>query len=99
MNDLRIEWDENKNQSNQKKHGISFEEAREVFYDDQAILFDDPDNSTDEDSFLLIGITQKEHICIVSHCYRGEDDVIRIISARKAVTSEIRTYNEYRGDK
>lgn len=43
-------------------------------------------------------ITQKEHICIVSHCYRGEDDVIRIISARKAVASEIQTYNEYRGE-
>ncbi|MCR5092790.1 MAG: BrnT family toxin [Lachnospiraceae bacterium] len=97
MDDLIFEWDENKNQSNQKKHGISFEEAQEVFYDDDAILFDDPDNSEDEDRFLMIGLTQKEHLCIVSHCYRGNDNIIRIISARKAVTSEIRVYNEYRG--
>ena len=59
MDDLIFEWDENKNLSNQKKHGISFEEAQEVFYDDDAILFDDPDNSEYEDRFLLIGVTQK----------------------------------------
>ena len=97
MDDLIFEWDENKNLSNQKKHGISFKEAQEVFYDDDAILFDDPDNSEYEDRFLLIGMTQKERLCIVSHCYRGDDNIIRIISARKAVTSEIQVYNEYRG--
>ena len=99
MDDQIFEWDENKNLSNQKKHGISFEEAQEVFYDEDAILFDDPDNSEYEDRFLLIGVTQKERLCIVSHCYRGDDNIIRIISARKAVTSEIRVYNEYRGGK
>ncbi len=95
MDSIRFEWDENKNQINIEKHGISFEEASTVFYDEDAILFDDPDHSELEERFLIIGFSQNADLCIVSHCYRGEDDVIRIISARKATKREENTYNEY----
>lgn len=70
MNKVRFIWDENKNELNKKKHGISFEEAKEVFIDENAILFDDPDHSYEEERFLIIGITGVKGICIVSHCYR-----------------------------
>ena len=93
---MRFEWNQNKNISNQKKHGIAFEEAQTVFYDEYAILFDDPDHSEEEDRFLIIGISQRERLCIVSHCYRGEDDVIRIISARKATKTESTYYSDNR---
>ena len=96
MNDIRFEWDENKNRINITKHGLSFNEAKTVFYDTNAILFDDPDHSEDEDRFLIIGFTKSEKLCIVSHCYR-QDDVIRLISARKATTSEASYYEEYNG--
>jgi uncharacterized DUF497 family protein len=89
---MRFEWDPNKDEINRKKHGISFEEAKTVFYDEYAILFDDPDHSEDEDRFLILGFTQRENLCIVSHCYRGEDDIIRIISARKATKAEASYY-------
>ena len=88
------EWDENKNQTNQKKHGISFEEAKEVFFDDDAILFDDPEHSKGEERFLIIGLIQKEKICIVSHCYRDKENTIRIISARKATKNEKKIYTD-----
>ena len=59
-----------------------------------AIVFDDPDHSDDEDRFLIIGYSLRERIRIVSHCFR-EDDVIRIISARKALKDEIRDYHDF----
>lgn len=89
-----FEWDENKNRINKTKHGISFEEARSVFYDKNAIVFDDPDHSYEEDRFLMLGMSEKEKICIVSHCIRGRDDIIRIISAREATSIEKETYFE-----
>lgn len=94
METIRFEWDENKNRINQQKHGISFEEASTVFYDDYAVLFDDPDHSEEEERFLIIGITSKEKVCIVSHCYRSSDQKIRIISARKATKPEQKIYLE-----
>lgn len=94
MNGVHFEWDENKNQTNQRKHGISFEEASTVFFDAYAILFDDPDHSEEEERFLIIGVTSQEKICIVSHCYRGRDQKVRIISARKATSSERKIYFE-----
>ena len=94
MKAIQFEWDENKNAKNIKKHGISFEEAVSVFYDDSALLFDDPDHSVDEERFLIIGMSLKARVCIVSHCYRGTDDTIRIISARKATAKERRVYIE-----
>ena len=88
---MNVTWDESKNLSNQKKHGVSFEEAETVFYDDDSVLFDDPDHSVGEERFLIIGVTDTEKLCIVSHCYRYED-VIRIISARKATKHEKQIY-------
>ena len=76
METLKFEWDPNKNETNKKKHGLSFETAKEVFYDEFAILFDDPDHSDDEERFLIIGETKAEQICIVSHCYRDHENVI-----------------------
>lgn len=95
---MQFEWDENKNQANIEKHGISFLEASTVFYDENAVLFDDPDHSESEDRFLIIGFSQKARICIVSHCYRGNDGVIRIISARKATKRESEAYNRSEGE-
>ena len=93
METLRFEWDPAKNEVNKRKHGLSFEAAKEVFSDEFAILFDDPDHSLTEDRFLIIGAIRTEQICIVSHCYRDEDR-IRIISARKATKGEQQVYQE-----
>lgn len=92
MEKINFEWDENKNTINKKKHGLSFEEAKEVFGDDNAILFDDPDHSIGEERFLIIGMIKSQKVCIVSHCYRNNDDIIRIISAREATKNEKKTY-------
>ena len=89
-----FEWDENKALANIKKHGVSFEEARAVFYDDYAVLFDDPDHSEAEDRFLIIGMSSEKGVCIVSHCYRSEDERIRIISVRKATRTERSIYEK-----
>ena len=94
METIKFEWDDHKNDINKKKHGLSFEEAIEVFGDENAILFDDPDHSIEEDRFLIIGAIRSAKICIVSHCYRDNDNVIRLISAREATKSEKRVYQE-----
>ncbi len=91
MEMISFQWDENKNETNKRKHKLSFEEASEVFEDENAILFDDPDHSDEEERFLIIGMTALSKICIVSHCYR-DDNVIRIISARKATKNEKNIY-------
>ena len=87
-------WDENKNQVNKRKHGIDFNEAITVFFDEQAIMFDDPEHSEEEDRFLLLGISYDTNVLIVCHCYREADSVIRIISARKATRKEKSYYVE-----
>ena len=87
-----FDWDENKNRINLEKHGITFEEASTVFFDDRAILFDDPEHSIDEDRFLLLGMSETAKVCIVCHCYRKSDTVIRIISARQATRKEEQIY-------
>ena len=87
-----FEWDDKKNALNIEKHGLSFYEAATVFCDERAIVFDDPDHSGEEQRFLIIGMSRSFRICIVSHCYRGEDDIIRIISARKATRKEEEYY-------
>ena len=87
-----FDWDENKNRINLEKHGITFEEASTVFFDDRAILFDDPEHSIDEDQFLLLGMSETAKVCIVCHCYRESDTVIRIISARQATRKEEQRY-------
>ncbi|MCI8297390.1 MAG: BrnT family toxin [Lachnospiraceae bacterium] len=95
MKNIDFEWDENKNQKNQKKHKVSFEEAASVFYDEMALVRDDPDHSEDEDRFIILGMSDSEKLLIVCHCYRASDTVIRIISARKATRSESRQYSEF----
>ena len=87
-----FDWDENKNRINLEKHGITFEEASTVFFDDRALLFDDPEHSIDEDRFLLLGMSDTAKVCIVCHCYRESDTVIRIISARQATRKEEERY-------
>ena len=78
-----------------KKHGISFDEAKTVFYDENAVIINDPEHSTDEERFVLLGISSVSHVFVVIHCYRKKDKVIRIISARKAIKKEI---TQYRGE-
>ena len=88
---MKFEWDRKKAESNVAKHGVSFEEAKTVFYDENARLIDDPDHSGEEDRFILMGISQGLRILTVCHCYR-EDDRIRLISARKATRQEKQFY-------
>lgn len=92
MSALRFEWDNEKAAANSKKHGISFEEAKSVFRDERAKLIGDPDHSEDEDRFVLLGLSETLKLLVVCHCYRDENHVIRIISARKATTKESKFY-------
>jgi uncharacterized DUF497 family protein len=92
MDSIKFEWDEVKASSNVNKHGVSFEEARTVFYDERAKLIGDPDHSENEDRFILLGLSSSLRAIIVCHCYRSEGNVIRIISARKATTNETKAY-------
>ena len=93
MSELRFEWDSDKAAENQRKHGVSFEEAQSIFADEFATLIDDPDHSSEEERFLLLGLSLKLRTLVVAHCYRKADDVIRIISARKANRKERDVYN------
>ena len=93
MDELKFEWDENKNEANKKKHGISFNEARSVFYDSDALLIADPEHSQDEDRFVIMGYSFRANLLVVCHCYRSSDTVIRIISARKATKNETKQYH------
>ena len=95
MDIIRFEWDENKNEINIKKHRISFEEAKTVFYDEDALVINDPEHSQEEDRFIILGISKEANLLVVCHCYRESDTVIRIISARKATKSETKQYNEW----
>jgi uncharacterized DUF497 family protein len=92
MDHIRFDWDKEKNIANLKKHGISFEEAQSVFVDENALMIHDPDHSSDEDRFILLGLSASIRLMVVCHCYRESDDVIRIISARKATRTEQRRY-------
>lgn len=87
----RFEWDEEKNKSNQAKHGVSFEEAETVFYDEYAWLEYDEGHSDNEERFRILGQSIENNLLVVVHCIRKED-TIRIISSRKATTSEKKTY-------
>ena len=96
MADLQFEWDQKKNKSNAKKHGVSFEEAQITFYDEHAIVFDDPDHSNEEDRFILLGTNHKLSTLVVCHCYREKEIIVRIISARKADEEEEQFYWAHR---
>lgn len=94
METILFEWDENKNSINKKKHSVSFEEAKTVFYDDNALMIDDPEHSEQEERFIILGTSHKANLLVVCHCYRQSETVIRIISARKATKSEAKQYFE-----
>ena len=93
MDELSFVWDESKNKSNQKKHGVSFDEAKTVFFDENAIQYSDPDHSDEEDRFIMLGMSDKLNTLVVCHCYREEGETIRIISARKATKKEREAYS------
>ena len=92
MSTLRFEWDGRKAAANLKKHGVSFDEAKTVFFDERARLIDDPDHSDDEDRFILLGMSGALRLLLVCHCYRRGGSDIRIISARKASSRESNSY-------
>ena len=92
MKKLIFEWNDKKNKINRTKHGVSFEEAESVFFDEKAVEFDDPDHSIDEERFLLLGFSQALKVLVVCHCYRDDESIIRIISARNATKKEQKTY-------
>ncbi len=90
-----FEWDENKAKTNLKKHGVSFEEAQSVFFDENARIIPDPDHSISEDRFIILGISLNVKLLVVCHCYRENEKSIRIISARKATKPEAKQYQEF----
>ena len=89
---MRFKRDKNKADLNAKKHGITFDEAESVFLDESALLIEDPDHSDDEERFVLLGFSMAARLLVVCHCYRENDHVIRIISARKATKNEAKQY-------
>ena len=89
---MRFVWDERKASANEKKHKVSFGEARTAFEDSDALVIADPDHSMNEDRFVLLGLSSACRMLVVCHCYRENDEQIRIISARKADKAEIATY-------
>lgn len=91
--DIRFEWDAVKASSNKKKHGVSFDEAKAVFFDENAIVIDDPEHSDDEERFLILGLSSVTRLLVVCHCFRRKDSIIRIISARKATKRESMQYH------
>ena len=92
MKRLIFEWDDRKEKANRKKHGVSFEEARTAFHDENAIVFLDPDHSEDEDRFILLGLSFKPRVVVVCHCFRESESIIRLISARRADDGEEQEY-------
>ncbi len=91
---VEFTWDPAKARTNLRKHGVSFEEAESVFYDDRARLVDDPDHSDSEDRLVLLGLSRALRMLVVVHAYRESDALIRIISARKATPQERTAYDE-----
>ena len=94
MDDIIFQWDEHKNSINKKKHHISFEEAQTVFEDTEALIIDDPDYSIGEERFIILGFSNQANLLVVCHCYRDNDNIIRIISARRATPHESQQYTQ-----
>jgi uncharacterized DUF497 family protein len=95
MDGLKFEWDRRKDSANRKKHGVSFSEAKTAFFDENARVIADPDHSDEEYRFILLGLSSQLRLLVVCHCYREDEDTIRIISARKATRSEQRAYEGF----
>lgn len=89
---MEFEWDDEKAESNEKKHGVAFAEAMTVFGDPLSLTGYDPDHSTTEDRFVTMGLSELGRLVIVSHVDR--DDKIRIISAREANRIERKDYED-----
>jgi uncharacterized DUF497 family protein len=94
VSDIRFEWDPRKNRANKAKHGVSFEEARTAFFDEHARVIPDPEHSEDEERFVLLGLSIELRVLVVCHCYRRSNEVVRIISARRADATERNQYAE-----
>lgn len=92
MSNITFAWDPRKAKANLTKHGISFEEAQSVFLDPNALIIEDPEHSDYEDRFVLLGVSLRGSCLIVNHCYRDADNVIRLISARRASVKEAKEY-------
>jgi uncharacterized DUF497 family protein len=95
MSEITFEWNSRKASENKRKHGVSFDEAKSAFLDENARLIPDTENSEDENRFVLLGLSIQLRLLLVCHCYRAGDNVIRIISVRKADKSERRQYAEF----
>jgi uncharacterized protein len=94
MSKTKFEWNEDKAQSNQQKHGISFEEAKTVFYDANALMLYDSTHSLDEDRYILLGVSSSLRLLVVCHIPLQDDEVIRIFSARTATKQERQQYRD-----
>ena len=92
MKELVFDWDPKKDKTNRKKHGVSFADAAACFYDANALVFRDPEHSDEEDRFILLGLNMKMGVLVVCHCYREEETLVRIISARTADSEEETDY-------
>jgi uncharacterized DUF497 family protein len=95
MASIEFAWDERKHRINQQKHGVHFEEAQSVFYDENARLIDDPEHSFDEERSVLLGMSYRFRLLVVCHAFYEEKNLIRIISARPATKHEQRQYMEF----
>ncbi|MSP53012.1 MAG: BrnT family toxin [Gammaproteobacteria bacterium] len=96
MNEIVFKWDSKKALSNTQKHGVSFDEAKSVFFDENALVIPDLEHSNKEERFIILGLSHNRRLLVVCHCYREADHIIRLISARKATRQESK---QYRGDK
>lgn len=94
MTALRFSWDPHKARSNERKHGVSFEEAQSVFFDEHGLLLEDPDPDDPEERFILLGLSAALRLLLVCHCLREGGQLIRIISARRAKKTEGKQYWE-----
>ncbi len=96
MKEIRFEWSKKKEIANFRKHGIKFDEAQTVFFDENAIEFYDEDHSLKEVRYLMVGISSKFKILLTSYTVIQEKDeeIIRIISSRKATEKEQKVYFE-----
>lgn len=92
MHPLRFDWDPAKAAANLRKHGISFDEAQTVFLDEHALILVDPDHSGQEERFVLLGLSSVLRVLVVVHCYRDDEAVLRLVSARRATRSERAQY-------
>lgn len=89
---IEFEWSPAKARANLKKHRVSFEEAKSVFFDEYARQFFDDEHSESEERFIMLGLSDRSRVLVVCHCERSPGQVIRLISARKATSRERNYY-------